>query len=205
MLCCEGSPTNPVWKTVVGVVGTVRAGGPAQNLEPEFYLPIDQAPVAAWNWTRNTVTLAVRGTTADPALLVPSVRSAVRALDPSIPVYRLNVMRDDLRASVAVERFDTSLLTMLGALGLLLSAIGIYGVIAYFVTLRTHEIGVRMALGATSRQVVSMLAWQGLRPIIGGLAVGTLVSAWASSLLSGTLHGVRARATRWRSSPSLAY
>ena len=110
-----------------------------------------------------------------------------------MPVYRLNAMRDDLRASVAVERFDTSLLTMLGALGLLLSAIGIYGVIAYFVTLRTHEIGVRMALGATSSQVVSMLAWQGLRPIIGGLAVGTLVSAWASSLLSSTLHGVSPR------------
>jgi putative ABC transport system permease protein len=97
-----------------------------------------------------------------------------------------------LMRSMAEARFHLMLLVSLAAVGLLLAAAGIYSVIAYFVTLRTHEIGVRMALGATPRDVVRLLTWSGLRPVLGGAVLGWLLATWATRLLRGSLYGVEA-------------
>jgi putative ABC transport system permease protein len=78
----------------------------------------------------------------------------------------------------------------LGLIGMLLAAVGIYGVVGYFVTLRTHEIGIRMALGATARHVLTMLAWQGMAPICIGIVVGSVLAAWATGLMRQSLYGI---------------
>ena len=191
--CCEGSLADPKWKTVVGVVGDVRSGGPTQDVRPEFYVPITQVPPQAWDWTQRSMTIVVRGSLTDPSALAGAIRAAARTIDPNLPVYRITSMSDELRTSTAQEQFNTGLLTGLGVVGLLLATVGIYSVIAYFVTLRSHEIGVRMALGATGRNVVGLLAWQGMRPIVAGVVIGAMLAAWGTSLLHDSLFGVDAR------------
>jgi putative ABC transport system permease protein len=191
--CCEsgaGGEGTPSWKTVVGVVADVRSSGPTQDPRPEFYLPIRQVPPQAWNWTRNALTVVVRAQTEDAASLTPAIRSAVRGVDRTVPVYSISTMTEALRATIAPARFNTMLLASLGAIGLLLAAVGIYSVIAYFVSLRTHEIGIRMALGATTRDVLGLLTWQGVRPVFIGVAIGAVGAFWATRLLQGSLYGV---------------
>jgi putative ABC transport system permease protein len=104
----------------------------------------------------------------------------------------MSTMDARLSASMADSRFHLMLLATLGVIGMLLAAAGIYSVIAYFVTLRTHEIGVRMALGATTGNVLRLLTWQGLRPVIAGVALGGALSLAATRLLAGSLYGVHA-------------
>jgi putative ABC transport system permease protein len=190
--CCEGDPSGqPRWKTVVGVVGDVRSRGPTQDVYPEFYLPIDQAPPAVWEWLQRTMTLVARGD-GEGAQLAPAMRAAVRAVDPTLPLYAVATMREAARTSTATARFNTMLLATLGAIGLVLAVVGIYGVIAYFVSLRTQEIGVRMALGATARDVLGLLTWQGLKPIALGIALGAAAALAATRLLASSLYGVTA-------------
>jgi putative ABC transport system permease protein len=186
--CCDGTPDDPRWKTVVGVAGDVRSLGPALDAVPEFYLPIDQAPADAWDWLQRSMTLAARGR--DAATVTAAMRAAVRAVDPALPLYSISTMDDAIRASTAEARFHTLLLGAFGVLGLVLAAGGIYSVIAYFVSLRTHEIGVRMALGAKPADVVRLMTWQGLRPILIGVAVGTAAALATTRLLQGSLYGV---------------
>jgi putative ABC transport system permease protein len=188
--CCEGEPGNPRWKTVVGVVGDVRTGGPTVDVYPEFYLPIEQVPPEAWEWIQRTMTLVVRGVTPNAGGLTAATRAAVHAVDPTLPMYAITTMDDALRGSVAQTRFHTMLLVTLGAIGLLLAAAGIYSVIAYVVTLRTHEIGVRLALGATARDVIRLMAWQGMRPVLAGVALGSVTALAATRLLRTSLYGV---------------
>jgi predicted lysophospholipase L1 biosynthesis ABC-type transport system permease subunit len=190
--CCEGSPEDPRWKTVVGVAADVRSGGPAQDVRPEFYIPFVQAPAEAWRWVNLTMTIVARAASGDGASLAPSLREAVTSVDPTLPVYNVGTMTERLTKSLAEARFHLELLVALGVIGLLLAAAGIYSVIAYFVTLRRHEIGVRMALGATSADVVRLMTWQGLRPVILGAMLGAVAATWATRLLQGSLYGVAA-------------
>ena len=190
--CCEGSPDDPRWKTIVGVAADVHTGGPTQEIRPEFYIPIAQAPPDAWRWINRTMTVVVRATSGDAVSLTPTVRAAVKAIDPSLPVYSIATMSDRLAQSLAESRFHLELLVALGGVGLLLAAAGIYSVIAYFVTLRRHEIGVRMALGATTGDVVRLMTWQGLRPVFVGAVLGVIAATWATRLLRGSLYGVTA-------------
>jgi putative ABC transport system permease protein len=185
--CCEGPPNYA--KEVVGVVGNVRTRGPMSDPGPEFYLPLRQAPEKSWDWIDRTMTLVVRrsGSTADA---ITAMRAAVREVDSTLPLAGITTLEEALRASTAAARFRTLLLAVLGIVGLLLSAVGIYGVVAYFVGLRTREIGVRMALGAKPADVLRMLAWQGMRPVLAGLVLGGLGAAWAAQLLSASLRGV---------------
>ncbi|MCP3139429.1 ABC transporter permease [Pyxidicoccus xibeiensis] len=185
--CCEAPPNYA--KEVVGIVGNVRTRGPMSDPGPEFYLPLRQAPAKSWDWIDRTMTLVVRrsGSTADA---ITAMRTAVREVDSTLPLSGITTLEDALRASTAASRFRTLLLAVLGIVGLLLAAVGIYGVVAYFVGLRTREIGVRMALGARPMDVLRMLAWQGLRPVLAGLVLGGLGAAWAARLLQASLRGV---------------
>jgi putative ABC transport system permease protein len=189
IMCCEGAPDDPRWKTVVGVAGDVRSRGLTVEVRPEFYLPIEQVPPEAWNWIQRAMAVVVRGGGEASALAAP-LRAAVREVDPALPVYGVTTMTDALHQSIATARFNTLLLTLLGAIGLVLAAIGIYGVVAYFVNLRTHEIGVRVALGAQPRDVVRLMTWQGTRPILIGMAIGILTAASTTRLLRNSVYGV---------------
>jgi putative ABC transport system permease protein len=190
VICCEGAPDDPRWKTVVGVAADVRSRGPTVAVAPEFYLPIDQVPAEAWSWTQRAMAIVARSAAGDAASLAAPLRAAVRDVDPSLPVYGLTTMNDALQSSVAQARFNTLLLTLLGVIGLILAAVGIYGVVAYFVNLRTHEIGVRVALGAQPRDVIRLMTWQGTRPVLIGMAIGTLTAIATTRLLQNSVYGV---------------
>jgi len=190
--CCEGSPEDPMWKTVVGIAGNTRSRGLGEDVYPEFYLPIGQTPAEGWDWQQRTVTLVAKTKSGDPATLAGPMRSAVQAVAPGVPAYDLRTMTERLRESLAQERFATILLAALGIVGLLLSAVGIYGIVAYFVAARTAEFGVRMALGATARDIVLATARHGLPPVAIGLAAGVATALGATRLLRSTLRGVTA-------------
>jgi putative ABC transport system permease protein len=188
--CCEGSPEDPKWKTIVGIATDTRSRGPEEDAYPEFYLPVAQAPQDAWDWIQRTITIAVRAARPDPTSVAAPMRAALRAVAPGVPAYDLRTMDDRLRAALAQERFNTLLLAALGAVGLLLAAVGIYGIVAYFVARRTAEFGVRMALGATARDILWITARHGLPPIGLGLVGGIAASLAATRLLRATLRGV---------------
>jgi predicted permease len=191
--CCEAGPNNgPSYKTIVGVAGDVRSNAPGDAPSPEFYLPIAQLPPEAWNWIQRTMYLVVRTNAASEAG-GEAMRTAVRRVAPEVPLFDIRSMDQRLGASLATARFNTLLLTLLGAIGLVLAAIGIYGVMAYFVSRRTQEIGVRMALGATRRDVVMLVLRQSMRPLAVGVAAGLLASLTLTSVLQAQLFGVTAR------------
>jgi ABC-type antimicrobial peptide transport system permease subunit len=184
--CCESGPNAQ--KVIVGIAGDIRSRGPAVAPRPEFYLPIAQAPDVAWNWFR-TLYIIVR-TPGDPAALVAPLNDAVSRIDRDLPLFDVRTMEQRLSASLATARFNTLLLTLLGGIGLVLAASGIYGVIAYFVSQRTQEIGVRMALGATAASVVRLVLGQALRPVAVGALIGVAAALGASRVLSSQLFGV---------------
>ena len=184
--CCVAGPGG--LKVIVGVAGDIRSRGPAVAPRPEFYLPIAQAPSDVWNWFR-TLYVVVR-TTGDPAALMKPLSAAVSGVDRDLPLFDVRTMEQRLAGSLATARFNTLLLSLLGSIGLVLAATGIYGVIAYFVSRRTQEIGVRMALGATSASVVRLILGQALRPVAVGAVVGVAAALGASRVLSSQLFGV---------------
>ena len=186
--CCEGSQQDPMWKTVVGVARDVRSRGPSGQIDPEFYLPIDQSPDAAWAWLGQSMTMIMRSPS--PGTAASAMRAVVRQLDPTLPVANIETTDQAFRTTLAPARFNALLLSALAGIGLLLSAAGIFGVIAYFVALRTHEIGVRRALGATANDVLWLMTRQGLEPVLLGLSLGTVASLLIARLLSSALYGV---------------
>jgi putative ABC transport system permease protein len=188
--CCEGSLQDPRWKTVVGVAGDVRSGGVTADVYPEFYLPASQVPPQVWDWIQRTMTLVVRTNSGDAAQATALVRQAVRSVDPALPLYDVAAMREAITTSAAEQRFDTLLLTMLAVVGLLLAGAGIASVVAFFVSARTHEIGVRVALGATSREIVGLFARQSARQVLGGVLLGSAGAIAIARVLRGSLYGV---------------
>jgi predicted lysophospholipase L1 biosynthesis ABC-type transport system permease subunit len=184
--CCEPGPNG--LKVIIGVAGDILSRGPAVAPRPEFYLPIAQAPDAVWTWFR-TLYVVVR-TTGDPAALVKPLNAAVTRVDRDLPLFDVRTMDQRLAGSLATARFNTLLLSLLGAIGLLLAASGIYGVIAYFVSQRTQEIGVRMALGATAGSVVRLILGQAMRPVAIGAAIGIAAALAATQVLASQLFQV---------------
>jgi putative ABC transport system permease protein len=184
--CCE--PGANAQKVIIGVAGDIRSRGPAVAPRPEFYLPIAQAPDVVWTWFR-TLYVIVR-TTGEPAALTASLNAAVTGIDRDLPLFDVRTMDQRLAGSLATARFNTLLLSALGGIGLVLAATGIYGVIAYFVSQRTQEIGVRMALGATAGSVVRLVLGQALRPVALGAAIGVAGALGASRMLSSQLFEV---------------
>ncbi len=191
--CCEGEPDDPRWKTVIGISGDVRSGGLGEEIYPEFYLPIAQAPEEAWDWVQRTMTIVARSASGDSAPLAGALRTAARAAAPGVPLYDVASMEQRLRDSLAEERFNTLLLMSLGAIGLLLASVGIYGIISYFVVQRRPEFGVRMALGATGADIVRLTLRQSLVPVALGLAAGTAAAVAVSRVLASSLRGVGPR------------
>jgi putative ABC transport system permease protein len=188
--CCEpGLDGAPAWKEVIGVARDVRALGLDEAPMPEFYLPMAQAPAAAWSWTDRTLTLVARTQGEAPALLTP-LRRAVGEVDPSLPLYNIGTMEGRLTDSLAQSRFSTMLLTIFGVIALILAAIGVYGVISYGVAQRTQEIGIRMALGARHADVLGMVVRHGAALAGVGLGVGLAAALALSGLLSSLLFQV---------------
>ncbi|PYR37648.1 MAG: hypothetical protein DMF93_17590 [Acidobacteria bacterium] len=190
MGCCESGPDGKQdYKVIVGVAGDLRSRGPATAPRPEFYLPLAQAPDAAWDWINRTFYIVAR-TDGNPQTLTPALRAAVARIDPELPLFDVREMDQRLAGALATSRFNTLLLTLLGAVGLLLAASGIYGVIAYFVSQRTQEIGVRIALGATAAGVVRLVLGEALQPVAMGAAVGVAAAIAATRVLASQLFAV---------------
>jgi putative ABC transport system permease protein len=190
--CCESGPKgrmDPVWHQVIGVVGDVRSDGLDQQVYPTFYLPIEQMPSSAWDWLGRTMDLVVR--TKGPAFPANDLRAAVASAAPGIPVYNLSSMQQKVAGTLAESHFDTFLVGIFAAIALLLSSVGIYGVLSYVVAQRTRDIGIRMALGATPSLVMCDVLWYGLRLTAVGIGIGIVGALAASRLLSSLLYGVQ--------------
>jgi putative ABC transport system permease protein len=174
-------PNNP-WMTIVGVVGDVPYGGLDAAPEPAFYLPFRQ--------NRSSGQYVVVRTTVDPQSIAPSVRSAVAALDPDLPISNVKTMDTMIAESVGPPRFRTLLVAVFAAVGLLLAAIGIYGVMAYAVSERTHELGVRVALGANRGDVFRLVLVEAAALAGTGVAIGIAGALATTRLMSTLLFGV---------------
>jgi predicted permease len=180
---------RPVDLVVVGVVGDIRDDGLREEVKPEAYFPLAQAPAEPWDWIERTMLLVTR-TRGAPTAALPALQQAVRSVDPRLPLYDVRTMAGRLADAGAVDRFYTGLLACLGAAALLLAAVGIYGVVAHLVGNQTTEIGVRMALGATTGSVLRLMLLRHARPVALGLAVGGAASLVAARALAGRLYGV---------------
>ena len=183
--------TAPEWREVIGVVGDVRSSGPDTPVRPELFMAYTQPPPLAWSMLQRSMALVLR-TAADPAAHASTLRSAVRTVDASLPLYDVMTMEEALGADGAGPRFNTWLLSLLAAAGLVLAAIGIYGVLAYFVTQRIPEIGLRLALGATPRSVLLMVLRHGAVLAIAGIAIGIAGALAATRTLTTLLFEVTA-------------
>ena len=174
-------PTNS-WMEIVGVVGDMKLTGLQDEAMPAYYETYLQTP-----WPGSF--LVVR-TASDPARLAQAVKKAIASVDPDLPVGRIHTMEALLSDSVAPTRFITLLLSVFGGVALLLAAVGVYGVISYRVTLKTHEIGIRMALGARPLDVARMVLSQGMSLTAGGVVLGLAGAVTLSRVLQGLLFGV---------------
>jgi putative ABC transport system permease protein len=173
---------NDEWVTVVGLVADMRSHGLEHAPMAEIYEVQSQRGEATPN-------LIVR-TSADPIQLAPTIRSTLRSLDKSVILSAISTMQDVLREQTAARRFQAWLMGVFSALALLLAAVGLHGVMHYFVTQRIPEIGVRMALGACGKDIVSLFMRRALRFAGAGLAVGLVLALWSASLIKRVLFGV---------------
>jgi predicted permease len=171
------------WLRIVGVAGDVRHHGLDQPAQPEVYVPYAQAPVASMEFLAQTH--------GDPLQLAQPMRQALQGLDPLLPV-RQATAAGLLDESIAEPRLRALLFNGFGLAALLLSALGIYGVVAHTVERRTREIGVRMALGATRTSILGVVMRNGMRMVIAGAAAGLVAAALVTRALRGLLFGVPA-------------
>ena len=176
----------PQWITIVGVVGDVKHFGLDQPEASAIYTPYAQSRQAWKRW----MYLTVRGDAVDSSALVGAVKARVWSVDSQIPLTKVLTMDEVAAESVAARRFQTTLLGIFALVALLLAAVGIYGLISYTVGRRTHEIGVRMALGAQRRDIFALVVRQGLLLATAGLIAGLLGAFALTRLLAGIVYGV---------------
>ncbi len=173
---------------IVGVVGDVKYSGLADSIQPAIYEPLTQAHT--WD-----AFLSIRTDTADPMSLITAVRDEIKSLDPELPVSQVGTLESRFASAVAQPRFRTTLIASFAALALVLAVVGTYGVISYSVTQRTHEIGIRVALGAPRKSVLKLVLGQGTALAIAGVLIGLAGSFALTGLLRNLLFNVSA--TDW--------
>jgi putative ABC transport system permease protein len=173
------------WFSIVGVVGAMRRQGIETEPIPQIFVPLTQRP------SGNAI-LLVRTSTDDPLEMAGPVMAAVRQVERQVPLYGVTTLEDRLGSDLAERRFATSLLAGFSAVALLMAAIGIYGLIQYSVATRTHEIGIRMAVGARAGDIFRMVIGEGLRLSLTGLILGLLGALWLGRAGSSLLFGVTA-------------
>jgi putative ABC transport system permease protein len=174
---------SPKFMTIVGVVGDVRSSDPSKQPGPEIYLPFEQHPVTA------TSLALVARTANEPMNVANTFREIIRSVNGEVPV-RTSTMNDALSISVATPRFRTLLIGVFAFFALALAIAGVYGVMAYAVSRRTSEIGVRMAMGAASTDILRLVMAQGLRLAMTGIAIGCALAYALAQLLRGMLFAV---------------
>jgi putative ABC transport system permease protein len=175
--------TQGDWLTVVGVSGDIIHDWFARRNYPTLYRPFAQAPTS-------TMALVVRASAGDPAKLAADARAAVRAVDATQPVFDLRTQRESLFERTLGLRYIGVIMAVFGALALILSVVGVYGVMAYMMTQRTHEIGVRIALGASRRDVLRLAVGQTGRLTAIGVGLGIVLSLALGRLIEAGLLGV---------------
>jgi predicted lysophospholipase L1 biosynthesis ABC-type transport system permease subunit len=175
-----------IWREVVGVVGEVRHVGLDQEAGSEAYWPQLQTPFGG----EMAIVLRTQG---DPAQLAGPVRQVVASIDSDLPVERVMPMEAVVAEALATSRFQTVLLGVFAAVALILASIGVYGVISYSVAQRTHEIGIRMALGARRSEVLGLIIRQGMALVLAGVALGLVLSLlvvwWLSERIATYIYG----------------
>ena len=175
---------EPPMREIVGVVGNVRHLKLDAAEEAEFYAPHAQIPF-------DSMTLVVKSDK-DPRGLVGAIQQEVRAMDKDLPVFDIKTLDDYVSAAVAQPRFNTLLLAIFAGLALVLTAVGLYGVMSYSVAQRTHEIGIRMALGAQASDVLKLVVSQGMLLTLIGVAIGLSAAFALTRLMASLLYGVSA-------------
>ncbi|HEV3469197.1 MAG TPA: ABC transporter permease [Pyrinomonadaceae bacterium] len=176
---------NDINGEIVGVVGSVRHRRLSTAAGPEYYVPLRQVPFSS-------LSLVVRAGRGDPARLGAAVRAAVQEVDRELPVYRVRTMESLVAESVARQRFSMTLLVAFAALALVLAAVGVFSVMSFLVAQRTHEIGIRMALGAEARDILRMVVGGGMTLAIAGVSLGLLAAFGLTRLMSSLLYEVSA-------------
>lgn len=185
-----GNPRNP-WVSVVGIVADERHNGVTGVVKEKFYIPHSQwHVVTSGNPIRNT--FLVLRTTGHPVTAIGPVRTQIRRLDANLPIANVRPMTEVVTAALATTRLTGFLLGTFAAMALALAAVGIYGVLAYMVSRRTHEIGIRLAIGADRARVLRMILRQGLTLAALGILVGSVAAFWLTRLMQSLLYQVRA-------------
>jgi predicted lysophospholipase L1 biosynthesis ABC-type transport system permease subunit len=179
-----------VWYEIVGVAADVRHAGLTVDAAPEIYVPLAQVDTELWQVFRGMPMSVVVRTARQPEALAGAVRAAVREVDPEQPVSQLRPTDELVAAAIARQRFSMLLLLAFGGLAVTLAAVGVYGVMAYTVSQRSRELGIRLALGARPLVVQGLVLRQGLAMAVGGLALGLLGALALGRLLASLLYGV---------------
>ena len=184
----EDAKRQPIWREIVGVVSDVKQDGLASESQPAIFAPYSQTSMMFF---LRFMTFVIR-TADEPAQMAAVVQREIQKVDANLPAYDVKTMRQVISDSVSDPRFNALLLAVFAGLALVLATVGIYGVISYSVTQRTHELGIRMALGAEPRDIMRLVVGQGISMALAGIAIGVGLALAVTRVIASFLFGVSA-------------